>query len=138
MGVHGEMLRGAFGSRLSITETLTRATPLILTGLAAAVAFRARLWNIGGELTVQLAVEPALQPGHELQIFLDGVRVAEVPQGQSQFTISEVFRGERQLRAVIVDERGRELASSATIRFYVQQASLLNPNRPGRPAAGGG
>jgi ABC-type uncharacterized transport system permease subunit len=40
---------GAFGSRLSITETLTRATPLILTGLAAATAFRARLWNIGAE-----------------------------------------------------------------------------------------
>lgn len=40
---------GAFGSRLSSTETLTRATPLILTGLAAAVAFRARLWNIGAE-----------------------------------------------------------------------------------------
>ena len=31
------------------SETLTRATPLILTGLAAAVAFRARLWNIGAE-----------------------------------------------------------------------------------------
>lgn len=46
---YGEMLRGAFGSRLSITETFTRASPLILTGLAAAVAFRARLWNIGGE-----------------------------------------------------------------------------------------
>ncbi|KIC48013.1 ABC transporter permease [Tateyamaria sp. ANG-S1] len=44
-----EMLQGAFGSRLSVTETLTRATPLILTGLAAAIAFRARLWNIGGE-----------------------------------------------------------------------------------------
>lgn len=44
-----EMLWGAFGSRLSVTETLTRATPLILTGLAAAIAFRARLWNIGGE-----------------------------------------------------------------------------------------
>ena len=46
---YAEMLRGAFGSRLSITETLARATPLILTGLAATVAFRARLWNIGGE-----------------------------------------------------------------------------------------
>lgn len=46
---YGLILRGAFGSRLGITETLTRATPLILTGLAAAVAFRARLWNIGGE-----------------------------------------------------------------------------------------
>jgi ABC-type uncharacterized transport system permease subunit len=32
-----------------LTETLTRATPLIFTGLAAAVAFRARLWNIGAE-----------------------------------------------------------------------------------------
>jgi simple sugar transport system permease protein len=39
----------AFGSRLSITETLVRATPLIFTGLAAAVAFRARIWNIGAE-----------------------------------------------------------------------------------------
>ncbi|MBS9722182.1 ABC transporter permease [Tianweitania sp. BSSL-BM11] len=43
------ILKSAFGSRLSATETLTRATPLILTGLAAAVAFRARLWNIGAE-----------------------------------------------------------------------------------------
>src|SRR5262245_19537852 len=43
------ILIGAFGSRLSATETLTRATPLMLTGLAAAVAFRARLWNIGAE-----------------------------------------------------------------------------------------
>jgi general nucleoside transport system permease protein len=46
---YGAMLKGALGSRLAVTEMLTRATPLILTGLAAAVAFRARLWNIGGE-----------------------------------------------------------------------------------------
>ena len=35
------LFEGAFGSRFAITETLTRATPLMLTGLAAAVAFRA-------------------------------------------------------------------------------------------------
>lgn len=46
---YGLILKGAFGSRLGLSEMLTRATPLILTGLAAAVAFRARLWNIGGE-----------------------------------------------------------------------------------------
>jgi general nucleoside transport system permease protein len=40
---------GALGSRFAITETFTRATPLMLTGLAAAVAFRARLYNIGAE-----------------------------------------------------------------------------------------
>jgi len=44
-----QIVIGAFGSRLSVSETLTRATPLILTGLAAAVAFRAKLWNIGAE-----------------------------------------------------------------------------------------
>jgi len=43
------LLEGGFGSRFAWTETLTRATPLILTGLAAAVAFRARLFNIGAE-----------------------------------------------------------------------------------------
>jgi ABC-type uncharacterized transport system permease subunit len=43
------IVTGAFGTRLAATETFTRATPLILTGLAAAVAFRARLWNIGAE-----------------------------------------------------------------------------------------
>jgi len=43
------LLEGGFGSRFAWTETLTRATPLILTGLAAAVAFKARLYNIGGE-----------------------------------------------------------------------------------------
>ncbi len=43
------LLKGAFGSKFAITETLSRATPLILTGLAAAVAFRAKFWNIGAE-----------------------------------------------------------------------------------------
>ncbi len=43
------MVTGALGSAFAISETLTRAAPLILTGLAAAIAFRARLWNIGLE-----------------------------------------------------------------------------------------
>src|SRR3546814_4388804 len=43
------LLRGAFGSVFAVTVTLSRAAPLIFTGLAAAVAFRAKLWNIGGE-----------------------------------------------------------------------------------------
>ena len=43
------LLAGGFGSRFAWTETLTRATPLIFTGLAAALAFRAKLYNIGAE-----------------------------------------------------------------------------------------
>ncbi|MBO0347371.1 ABC transporter permease [Roseibium sp. CAU 1637] len=46
---YGLMAKGAFGSMFAFTEMLTRAAPLILTGLAAAIAFRAKLWNIGAE-----------------------------------------------------------------------------------------
>lgn len=45
----GLILKGAVGSRFAVLETLNRATPLIFTGLAVAVAFRAKLWNIGAE-----------------------------------------------------------------------------------------
>jgi ABC-type uncharacterized transport system permease subunit len=47
--VLGLILKGAFGSKFAALETLNRATPLVFTGLAVAVAFRARLWNIGAE-----------------------------------------------------------------------------------------
>jgi simple sugar transport system permease protein len=49
LSVFGLVLKGAAGSQFALMETLTRATPLIFTGLAVAVAFRARLWNIGAE-----------------------------------------------------------------------------------------
>ena len=49
MNTLGQIATGALGSKLAVLETLNRATPLIFTGLAVAVAFRAKLWNIGAE-----------------------------------------------------------------------------------------
>jgi general nucleoside transport system permease protein len=51
------MLEGAFGTPTlwqqgryhNLIETMVKATPLMLTGLAVAVAFRMRFWNIGAE-----------------------------------------------------------------------------------------
>ena len=57
------LLEGGFGSRFAWGETLTRATPLILTGLAAAVAFRARLYNIGAEGQLYLGALAAVAVG---------------------------------------------------------------------------
>jgi simple sugar transport system permease protein len=65
---YGEMLRGAFGSRLAVTETFTRASPLILTGLAAAVAFRARLCNIGGAGQFYRGALAAAALGHSVLV----------------------------------------------------------------------
>jgi general nucleoside transport system permease protein len=43
------ILNASFGSVGVLSDTLVKATPLILTGLACALAFRMRLWNIGAE-----------------------------------------------------------------------------------------
>ena len=46
----GALWRGSVGSSYAITSaTLVRATPLLLAGLAVALAFRAGVWNIGAE-----------------------------------------------------------------------------------------
>ncbi|WP_288348606.1 ABC transporter permease [uncultured Thalassospira sp.] len=60
---YGLMISGAFGSVFSISEMLTRATPLILTGLAAAIAFRAKLWNIGAEGQLYMGAMAAVAIG---------------------------------------------------------------------------
>jgi len=43
------MARAAFGDVGVLSDTLTKATPILLCGLACSVAFRVKLWNIGAE-----------------------------------------------------------------------------------------
>lgn len=43
------LFKGAFGSAVNVGRTLEKATPLILGGLAVAFAFKAGLFNIGGQ-----------------------------------------------------------------------------------------
>jgi general nucleoside transport system permease protein len=57
------IFRGSIGSQFALTETLTRATPLILTGLAVAVAFRAKLYNIGAEGQLYMGAVAAVAVG---------------------------------------------------------------------------
>ena len=63
---YGEMIKGVFGSVFAVSEMLTRATPLIFTGLAAALAFRAKLWNIGAEGQLYLGAMAAVAIGSGL------------------------------------------------------------------------
>jgi ABC-type uncharacterized transport system permease subunit len=46
---YGELISGALGSVSGITQTLVKATPLLLVGLGICIAFRASVINIGGE-----------------------------------------------------------------------------------------
>ncbi len=49
LDAYGKMVDTAFGSSRGFSETLVSATPLILTGVAAAIAFKMLVWNIGAE-----------------------------------------------------------------------------------------
>ena len=73
---YGHMIKGVFGSLFNFTEMLTRATPLIFTGLAAAIAFRAKLWNIGGEGQFYLGAMAAVWVGTGM---FDGPPILMIP-----------------------------------------------------------
>lgn len=47
--VAGALWIGAFGTRYALADTFVQTTPLLLTGLGVALAFRAKLFNIGAE-----------------------------------------------------------------------------------------
>ncbi len=47
--VYGQMYQAAWGDSYGQSETIVKAIPLTLLGLGVAVAFKARLWNIGAE-----------------------------------------------------------------------------------------
>jgi hypothetical protein len=94
------------------------------------------LWNIGGQLDVAVALQPALQPGHRLQLILDGRMAAELDAGLTRTRLTEVYRGQHTLTAKIQDASGTTLIQSAPVTFYVQQSSvakslpLANPPPP--------
>jgi simple sugar transport system permease protein len=49
VAAYSSMLRGAFGSVNGFSQTLVKATPLLLVGLGICIAFRASVINVGGE-----------------------------------------------------------------------------------------
>ncbi|MHC1772463.1 MAG: ABC transporter permease [Flexilinea sp.] len=49
LNIYKIMLKGAFGSEYYLLTTLTRATPIIITGLGAAICWSSNYMGIGGE-----------------------------------------------------------------------------------------
>lgn len=57
------LLAYAFGDPAAVTAVLTRAAPLILSGLAVAIAFNAGVYNLGGEGQIYLGAFAAAWVG---------------------------------------------------------------------------
>ena len=63
------------------------------------------LWNTGGQLDVSMRVEPRLQIGHRVSLYLNDQAV-EVRPGSLQAQLTEVPRGVHVLRAEVRDRTG--------------------------------
>lgn len=88
------------------------------------------VWNSGGKIDVAVRVAPELQSGHRLALFLDGERVDALTSDATEITLTEVLRGEHELRAEVRGGSGIKLIESRPVNFTVQQTSQLNPNNP--------
>jgi hypothetical protein len=111
----------------NVQRSATPAAQIYQAVQISSPADQQTLQNIGGVLDVVVSSQPGLEPGHRYDVVYDGQR-RNLNTTTSRMTLSDVFRGAHTLEIVIVDEAGTELARSASITFYVQQASVLNRN----------
>ena len=65
---YGEMIRGAFGKQVYLMNTLKRATPIIMGGLAVCVAWRSGYEAMGGEGQMILGAMAAALVGYYLPL----------------------------------------------------------------------
>ncbi|CAK0761469.1 hypothetical protein CCP4SC76_3500011 [Gammaproteobacteria bacterium] len=87
------------------------------------------LQSTSGSLTVSLALHPPLQPGHRLEVSLDGSPL----QGSlsTQFTLQGVPRGSHRLEARILDDKDQEISRTGPVTFHVHQPIVKPGNDTG-------
>lgn len=83
--------------------------------------------NTGGQVTVNVRVDPGLLPAHSLHLYLDGRLVEGQPANTLSFELTEVPRGMHTVTAVINDRRGQRVQEASPVSFTVRQESVAQP-----------
>jgi simple sugar transport system permease protein len=123
---YGHILVSSFGSVGVLSDTLVKATPLILTGLACALAFRMRLWNIGAEGQFLMGawgasavvLSPLLPSGTPAIVVIPAMMVAGMLAGGVWGLIPGILRARLAVNEIIVTLMLNYVAL-AWIQFWV-------------------
>lgn len=78
-----------------------------------------------GNVTVSIALEPALKAGDKMVLSMDGTKVSEG--ASNQFSLTNLDRGTHSLSVAVVNAAGKELKRSSAVLFTIQRHSNLNP-----------
>jgi hypothetical protein len=94
-------------------------------------ADEATVFDDNGDVMVHTTIVPDLANGDRVQLLVDGLPAAP-PATSLEFPLAGITRGQHLLQARIIDSTGNVGPVSSSSTFYVWEASLLFPNRPGK------
>ena len=83
--------------------------------------------NTGGQVNVEIRIDPAVQPLHTLNLYLDGKLVTGYPRNTTSYALAGLTRGTHNVTATITDRAGKQLQESNSVVFTVRQESIANP-----------
>lgn len=83
------------------------------------------------EIPVTIQLEPALQEGDKIQIYVDGNPYGE-PVASTQIQVNQLERGTHTLTAILLDKKNAIVKTSKTITIFIQYARL-GPNNVSKP-----
>lgn len=117
----------ASSSSSSVSTTSANAGPVYRNFEIWKPGSDENITNTGGVVPVEVRIDPVLQPGHSLFLYLDGRLVEGYPDNTTSFELKEVARGMHTLRAIINAGSGTRVQETAQVVFNVLQASVAQP-----------
>ena len=79
-----------------------------------------------GLVSISFFIEPALQSGHKIRLFVDGRRLKN-ELTSTHFSLKGINRGTHSLRAEVIGEDGEPTASTDSITFHLRKHSIIKP-----------
>ena len=76
-----------------------------------------------GSVHVSGRIKPVFKQGLSIQLFVDDVPY-NAPQTHSMFALRDIERGEHQIKLVLLNAKGKVIASSKPVTFYMHRASV--------------
>ncbi|WP_212668791.1 DUF4124 domain-containing protein [Pseudoalteromonas sp. NBT06-2] len=78
-----------------------------------------------GSIHISGRIGPRFIPGHKVQLYLDGAKYGHT-QASILFVIRNIDRGEHQLQLGLIDEKGKSLAKSKSIKLFLHRNSVIS------------
>jgi len=77
-----------------------------------------------GSVHVSGRIKPIFKRGLSIQLYIDNIPY-EKPQTHSMFALRDIERGEHQIKMALLNEKGKVIALSTSITFYMHRTSVV-------------